>query len=271
MGFNNPIVGRDTLIREAIKSENYIAGVSGWAIFRNGDAEFNGVILRSDLDVQGLDGSFVRVLTNGTHADILLKPQDDPTTGNSFNPGIISATLDPAGGDFPVLIIKGPWLNGPASTPPTLAPFSEPPTILMYGPNSISDINQITILTQTLEIGNTVLSAAPQTTTVHGDLIVDTGDLSVIKTAHLANVTNGTVTIVPSAANTPTNSTVSGLGLTTGLVYTALATAQSGANPTTTGVKGLTINTTPTASTLVLTLTRGDTTGTVCHYQVWGS
>ena len=41
MGFGNPAVGGSTLIRDSIHSPNYVTGVSGWSIMRNGDAEFN--------------------------------------------------------------------------------------------------------------------------------------------------------------------------------------------------------------------------------------
>jgi hypothetical protein len=40
MAFNNPVVGGDTLVRPAIQSANYIPGVQGWSINRDGSAEF---------------------------------------------------------------------------------------------------------------------------------------------------------------------------------------------------------------------------------------
>lgn len=46
MKFLDAIVGGVTLIREAIQSRNYDPGVAGWAIFANGDAEFNSIIVR---------------------------------------------------------------------------------------------------------------------------------------------------------------------------------------------------------------------------------
>jgi hypothetical protein len=47
MTFNNPVVGGTTLIRAAIQSPNFVTGVSGWSIDKDGDAEFN------SLDVRG--------------------------------------------------------------------------------------------------------------------------------------------------------------------------------------------------------------------------
>lgn len=47
--FGNDIVAGVVLIREDIESQNYEAGVSGWAIFANGDAEFNNGTFRGQL------------------------------------------------------------------------------------------------------------------------------------------------------------------------------------------------------------------------------
>jgi hypothetical protein len=53
-GFTNAVVGgAETLIRTAIKSFGYIAGVFGWRLARNGDAEFNDATIRGSLDVGG--------------------------------------------------------------------------------------------------------------------------------------------------------------------------------------------------------------------------
>lgn len=51
MTFSNPVVGGQNgeLIRAAIRSPNYVPGVSGWTINRDGSAEFNNVTIRFDL------------------------------------------------------------------------------------------------------------------------------------------------------------------------------------------------------------------------------
>jgi hypothetical protein len=53
MSFGNPVVGGQggELIRESIKSPNYVANVQGWAVFRDGTADFNNVTVRGDLIV----------------------------------------------------------------------------------------------------------------------------------------------------------------------------------------------------------------------------
>lgn len=53
-GFNNPVVGGDgELVRVKMRSVNYVPGVSGWAVFRDGDAEFNNAIFRGEIVVGG--------------------------------------------------------------------------------------------------------------------------------------------------------------------------------------------------------------------------
>jgi hypothetical protein len=45
--FTNPVIGgEDVLIRTAIRSPDYVAGMTGWSINRDGSAEFNNVTVR---------------------------------------------------------------------------------------------------------------------------------------------------------------------------------------------------------------------------------
>lgn len=46
MGYNNPVAAGLKLIREALQSPNYQAGVAGWTINKDGSAEFNNVVIR---------------------------------------------------------------------------------------------------------------------------------------------------------------------------------------------------------------------------------
>lgn len=47
MPFANQILGgQNKLIRSSIQSPNYVPGVSGWAIFKDGSAEFNNMTVR---------------------------------------------------------------------------------------------------------------------------------------------------------------------------------------------------------------------------------
>lgn len=51
MVFTNSILAGETLVRDAIKSEGYVAGSSGWSINRDGTAEFNDVTSRGEVIV----------------------------------------------------------------------------------------------------------------------------------------------------------------------------------------------------------------------------
>lgn len=81
-GFNNPPVGNQGIIARALfRSIDFITGVSGWAIWRNGNAEFNDVVVR---------GLFA--LTDGNYAprsqDIASEPAYNVTsTWVQFNDG----------------------------------------------------------------------------------------------------------------------------------------------------------------------------------------
>lgn len=60
MQFNNDLAGGITLVRPALRSPNYAAGVSGWTINIDGSAEFNNVTIRGTLQssnyVAGVSG-----------------------------------------------------------------------------------------------------------------------------------------------------------------------------------------------------------------------
>lgn len=49
MTFNNSILSGTVLARENIQSEGYQVGLQGWIIERDGDAEFNSIVVRGDV------------------------------------------------------------------------------------------------------------------------------------------------------------------------------------------------------------------------------
>lgn len=66
MGFANSVVGgAKKLIREAIESTLYVAGVSGWAIRKDGSAEFNSATIRGLVEV-GPASPGARISVSGT-------------------------------------------------------------------------------------------------------------------------------------------------------------------------------------------------------------
>jgi len=55
-GFANSILAGNKLVREAIESPNYVPGVSGWSIQRDGNSEFNDTTIRGAIHVVGDEG-----------------------------------------------------------------------------------------------------------------------------------------------------------------------------------------------------------------------
>lgn len=77
MGFSNPIIGGGgTLVREAIRSPDYVPGVSGWTINRDGSAEFNDVQVRGD---------FATGAAGGPDAYLTIDDSTDRTTISFWN------------------------------------------------------------------------------------------------------------------------------------------------------------------------------------------
>lgn len=64
MLFDDPVAAGVVLVRYALQSSTFVSGVSGWRLLRNGDAEFNSVLIRGGLITTNPDGSSVRILTN---------------------------------------------------------------------------------------------------------------------------------------------------------------------------------------------------------------
>jgi len=61
-GFNDDLAaGQGTLIRTVLKSDNYVPGVFGWAIFRDGTSEFNNTTIRGVLVVGPATGARVAI------------------------------------------------------------------------------------------------------------------------------------------------------------------------------------------------------------------
>jgi hypothetical protein len=72
--FTNPVIAGLTLIRTAIQSPDFVAGVSGWSINKDGTAEFNNATIRGELIAGGgavtLDAFGVHVIGPTVRHDI---------------------------------------------------------------------------------------------------------------------------------------------------------------------------------------------------------
>lgn len=115
MGFRNAVVAGVTLIRDAIQSQNYQAGVQGWSINSNGSAEFSNVVIRGAgsadpivVGPSGLPQVIVRTTpTNGLIVFPTNRPiEDKAATANSavINQGAANERAE--------LQLTGPTVNG---------------------------------------------------------------------------------------------------------------------------------------------------------------
>lgn len=74
-GFANPVVAGKLLVRDAIQSPNYVPGVIGWAINKDGSAEFASGAIRGNIPVSqvasgAINGLFTVGNVAGSHVEI---------------------------------------------------------------------------------------------------------------------------------------------------------------------------------------------------------
>jgi hypothetical protein len=138
-GFSNPIIGGGgALVYPAIHSPNYVLNVTGWAIRKDGTAQFTGLVL--------IGGSFTG--TNWIwNASGLFFYSGTPSLGNNpiayiANP---ATTTDPEGNTLPVtgggfVTVMGQvfaqLVNGAVIFGNSSSPFAAPPQIMSVGPGS---------------------------------------------------------------------------------------------------------------------------------------
>jgi hypothetical protein len=103
--FDDPLVAGTELIRDAIRTRNYVPGVSGWTINADGTAEFHGITVTfaggtiyidsTGVWVKDPDGSWIHMFDEdpGTGAVIDVKPAD--VAGIVTTPGRIVGAVDP--------------------------------------------------------------------------------------------------------------------------------------------------------------------------------
>lgn len=96
MPFRNSVVGGTTLVRPAIKSPDYAAGVSGWSINRDGSAEFNNLTIRGTFNgtnfIINEDGIFLYDGTpaNGNLVVSITNTDGTDAFGNDYLNGVVT-------------------------------------------------------------------------------------------------------------------------------------------------------------------------------------
>lgn len=111
MAFRNPLVAGAVLVRAAMQSANFLAGVSGWQILRNGNAEFNAVTLRGALTENG-----TVLIYNGTPAlgnlIVAISPAGGTDSfGNAYLAGVNLPTNSAVSGQGIVLVPGTPSVD----------------------------------------------------------------------------------------------------------------------------------------------------------------
>jgi len=80
MAFSNSIAAGEKLIRESLQSENYDPGVAGWAIFRDGTAEFESLstrgAIKSNSEAPGVSGYEVGMNAGTVYSARVNEPTD---------------------------------------------------------------------------------------------------------------------------------------------------------------------------------------------------
>lgn len=112
------IVGGTVLVISDIRSQNYVTGVSGWAIFANGDAEFFNIFIRGNFS-NGLPGTKHIEILQGTNSidfysgsvdeDVNGKLEIDTAPGISGDEGfvrLVAPTMDGVFGDVSFLELR---------------------------------------------------------------------------------------------------------------------------------------------------------------------
>lgn len=84
--FTNPVVGGIQLVRNAIQSANYVAGVSGWTIRRDGTAEFaSGTFRGPVIIVDSTTGAILATIgADGTASFLSIETSDISLDGESL-------------------------------------------------------------------------------------------------------------------------------------------------------------------------------------------
>ncbi len=139
--------GDGTIIFPALKSPDYVPGVSGWKLDRVGDAEFNNVQIRGEIRVVDADGRYIWIHNETPGVGAAVEFGLPPTVGLTRTPGYMNMTYD-AGSLLGSLNIQSPTINGTPSAfiqMDSYGNFDESGVITASTNNYISGENSTTI------------------------------------------------------------------------------------------------------------------------------
>lgn len=152
--FDNPTFAGTVLVKEAIQSQNFQTGVTGWKLEANGDAELNNVVIRGELEstnyVAGVSGwklfqngdaefNSIEIRSTGTGTPVTIGDDNDPqikllTVGGV---GIIALPTN-----RPVEDLAGGFLSGTFNS----GLPNEAETLQIFGPTVTGATDRASIL-----------------------------------------------------------------------------------------------------------------------------
>jgi hypothetical protein len=213
--FTDPILGGESvLVRQAIRSKDFVPGVSGWSINRDGTAEFNDVTVRGELYVRDPDGSYVRIYDEDPGDGAIIEFGLPSSVGVTKTPGrIVSSAQIPFADNQPGLVLTSPTVDGTptavvsliADTTNDISEFMVGATDIRLGAEDSVNVNAPGGIALTASQGSVDITSGPN----FGDFIRLQGDtrcddLSDFNGFSYPRIQRGTVNISFAAAQAHT-------------------------------------------------------------------
>jgi hypothetical protein len=218
IGFQSSILAGVVLVRSAIRSPNYVAGVSGWTVNQDGSVEFNNAVIRGSIIAGGgtvrLDAGGVKVdgatvqfdinfaggflarrlpddgaygqlnMVSGSTASggLFMNPTDPTANAHTYTSAgaIYSDTVAVGAVEAGSTVVRSPVLSGKAGA-----------NIVMYGENSDSSVAaRMELNGNTAVIGNLDVSGIG-----HKEYVPYAGGVTVTNSTVLVNIAGTTLTL----------------------------------------------------------------------------
>lgn len=219
IGFQSNVVAGTVLIRSAIQSPNYVAGVSGWTVNQDGSVEFNNAVIRGSIIAGGkvrldsggikVDGTIYqydinftggflarRIPDDGGYAQmnmliadglvgggVFFNPTDPTPNGHTYSSaGAVYSGTAPVGAvDAGYTVVSSPTLTGKTTA-----------TMFMYGENSDSTVGPRFSMNGDVAVhGNFDVDGIG-----HKEYVPYAGGVTVTNSTVLVNISGTTLTLV---------------------------------------------------------------------------